>query len=147
MFARQIKSAGISLCQKLFILSSISSHARLYGLFYFTLSHHNHPEMWEEHFLKKYKKLHQGGLFLFFGLGIGKLNYNIFLFFWKNVRNFLRVIFFFLFRAQGWKVCQVAPIFTIYVEQFQENVRTQYSRPLSEYYGTCNWFLLTLFMP
>ena len=50
--------------------------------------------MWEEHFFKKYKKLHQGGLFLFFGLGIGKLNYNIFLFFWKNVRNFLRVIFF-----------------------------------------------------
>ena len=103
MFARQIKSAGISLCQKLFILCSISSHARLYGLFYFTLSHHNHPEMWEEHFLKKYKKLHQGGLFLFFGLGIGKLNYNIFLFFWKNVRNFLRVIFFFFFGLRAGK--------------------------------------------
>ena len=53
--------------------------------------------------MKKYKKLHQGGLFLFFGLGIGKLNYNIFLFFWKNVRNFLRVIFFFFFGLRAGK--------------------------------------------
>lgn len=103
MVSKRTKSAGISRCQTFFILRLISSHSWACWLFYFTLSHHHHPEMWEEEFLKKYKRLYQGGLFLFFGLGIGKLNYNIFLFFWKNVRNFLRVIFFFFFGLRAGK--------------------------------------------
>ena len=55
------------------------------------------------------------GLRMFFIFTLGQQspqNVGIF-FFWKNVRNFFRAVFcLFVFWAQGWKVCQVASVFT-----------------------------------